>query len=92
MPDICSNAVGQLDLAIRGALSNALVAFAVELVRWIDNESGKDRARAGWVRLRTNPAAYPKSLLPFARESVEMAVIVHTDSWAGPPISRGKSR
>lgn len=65
----------------RGALSKALIAGAVELVRWTDKKSGKDRVRTGRVRLRTIPDASAESLLPFVRESVEKGAIVHTDGW-----------
>lgn len=65
----------------RGALSKALVACAVELVRWTDKKSCKDRVRTGRVRLRTISDASADSLLTFVRESVEKGAIVHTDGW-----------
>lgn len=65
----------------RGALSKALVACAVELVRWTDKKSGKDRVRTGRVRLRTIPDASAESLLSFVRESVDKGTLVHTDGW-----------
>jgi transposase-like protein len=65
----------------RGALSKALVACAVELVRWTDKKNGKERVRTGRVRLRAVPDASAESLLPFVRESVEKGAIVHTDGW-----------
>ena len=64
-----------------GALSKALVVCAVELVRWTNKKSGKDRVRTGRVRLRTIPDASAESLIPFVRESVEKGAIVHTDGW-----------
>jgi transposase-like protein len=65
----------------RGALNKALVVGAVELVRWTDKKSGKDRVRTGRARLKTIPDASAESLLPFVRESVEKGAIVHTDGW-----------
>jgi transposase-like protein len=68
-------------MAGRGALNKALVVGAVELVRWTDKKSGKDRVRTGRVRLKTIPDASAESLLPFVCESVEKGAIVHTDGW-----------
>ena len=67
----------------RGALTKALVACAVELVRWTDNKSGKRRVRTGRVRLRVVPDASAESLVPFVRESVKKGARVRTDGWPG---------
>ncbi len=66
----------------RGALSKALVACAVELVRWTDKKSGAHRVRTGRVRLRSIPDASAGSLIPFVLESVKKGTIVHTDGWS----------
>ena len=65
----------------RGAVTKSLVVCAVELVRWTDEKSGKDRVRTGRVRLRVVPDASAESLVPFVRDSVQPGALVHTDGW-----------
>ena len=67
----------------RGTVTKALVVCAVELVRWTDKKSGEGRVRTGRVRLRILPDASAASLVPFVRDSVEPAALVHTDGWPG---------
>ena len=66
----------------RGSLMKNLVACAVELVRWTDKKTRKQRIRAGRLRLRVIPDASAESLVPFVLDSVEKGAIVHTDGWS----------
>lgn len=65
----------------RGSESKALVACAVELVRWEGKKSAKPRVRTRRVRLRVVRDASAASLVPFVKESVQKGAVVHTDGW-----------
>lgn len=65
----------------RGSETKALVVCAVELVRWRDKKSRRERVRTGRVRLRVVPDASAASLVPFITDSVKSGAIIHTDGW-----------
>jgi transposase-like protein len=65
----------------RGTNDKALVACAVELLRWTDPRARKRRVRTGRVRLEVLHDASAEYLVPFVKASVERGAIVHTDGW-----------
>lgn len=74
----------------RGGETKALVVCAVELVRWTDKKSHRERVRTGRVRLHVVPDASAASLMPFITDSVKSGAIVHTDGWPSYGTLRAK--
>ena len=73
----------------RGSEEKILVVCAVELIRWVDKKTKKERVRSGRIRLRAIPDASSGSLVLFVSENVKAESIVHTDGWAGySPLSK----
>lgn len=67
----------------RGSEKKILVVCAVELIRWVDKKTEKERVRSGRIRLRSIPDASADSLVPFVKDNIKPGSIVHTDGWAG---------
>ena len=72
----------------RGAERKALVICAVEVVRWVEPEKGdptkgKERRRAGRVRMSVIPDASGTTLLPWLQKHVAPGTVVNTDGWSG---------
>lgn len=74
----------------RGSETKSLVVCAVELVRWTDEKTRKERVRTGRVRLRLVSDASAASLVPFVKDSVQIGTIVYTDGWSGYSTLRAK--
>lgn len=66
----------------RGALKKALVVAAVEVIPYQDKK-GKQRTRAGRIRMKIIPNAQAKTLVPWVSKNVEPGSTLVVDAHAG---------
>lgn len=72
----------------RGAERKALVIVAVEVVRYVevdknDPNLGKEKKRAGRVRMSIIPNAEGATLISWVEENIACGSVIYTDGWAG---------
>lgn len=67
----------------RGVTKKKLVVAAVELLRWVDDKTRRERVRCGRVRMQIIPNASGSSLKKFLINNVTRGACVWTDGWRG---------
>lgn len=67
----------------RGVKKKRMVIAAIELVRWVDAKSCKERVRCGRIRMQVIPNASGSSLQKFIVANVQRGTRVWTDGWRG---------
>lgn len=63
----------------RGAIDKQIVVGAVEIIRWVDNKTGKQRSRCGRIRIEAIPDVSGATLRKFVVANVAKKTKVITD-------------